>query len=125
MNRSSKEHFGQIAFFTERLLAALVDVAIVVGLSLFPKIGWLFGLIYFLFKDCLPLLNGQSFGRKLFKLKIVTKQEGKSLVNAPDKALIRQVVFLIPLLNLYEIYCFLFRTERLGEIWTDTIVEKG
>jgi uncharacterized RDD family membrane protein YckC len=125
MNRSSKEHFGQIAFFTERMLAAFVDVAIVVGLSLFPKIGWLFGLIYFLFKDCLPLLKGQSFGRKLFKLRIVTKLDGKSLVNAPDKALIRQIIFLIPLLNLYEFYCFFFKSERLGDVWTDTTVVKN
>ncbi len=122
MNQTTKQQFGQIDFFTERLLAALIDGAIVLGLSLFPRIGWLFGLIYFLFKDCLPLLDGQSFGRKLFKIKVVTNLESKSLVNAPDKALIRQIILLIPILNLFEFYNFLFKAERFGDTWTETKV---
>ncbi|WP_439185296.1 RDD family protein [Carboxylicivirga taeanensis] len=113
---------AQTSLFTERLLAALVDISICLGLSLFPRIGWIFGLIYFLFKDSLPLLNGQSFGRRLFKIKVISKADNKSLSGAPDKALIRQIIFFVPLLNLLELYYFLRKEERLGDIWTDTKV---
>ncbi len=119
-----RKQFGQTAFFTERILAAIIDIAIAFGLTLFPRIGWIFGLIYFLFKDCLPFSNGQSFGRRLFNLKVVDKKDGRSLVAAPDKALIRQVVFFVPLLNIIELYCFLFLKNRKAEQWSDTEVRK-
>jgi uncharacterized RDD family membrane protein YckC len=115
---------GNTTLFTERLLAACIDLSIVLGLSLFPRIGWLFGLIYFLFKDSLGLLKGQSFGRRLFKIKVISKVDGENLVKKPDKALIRQIVFLVPILNLIELFYFIFRTERLGAKWSSTTVVK-
>ncbi|MBK3519784.1 RDD family protein [Carboxylicivirga marina] len=119
---NAKIELGTTSFFVERLLAGIIDVSIVLGLSLFPRIGWIFGLIYFLFKDSLPFLKGQSFGRRLFKIKVVSNADDQSLVTTPDKALIRQIVFLVPLLNLVEIFYFLFKKERLGAIWTSTKV---
>ncbi|WP_430817738.1 RDD family protein [Carboxylicivirga sp. RSCT41] len=115
---------GQTPLFTERLLAACIDLSIVLGLSLFPRIGWLFGLIYFLFKDSLGLLKGQSFGRRLFKVKVISLEDGNNLTTKPDKALIRQIVFLVPILNLIELYYFFFREERLGAKWSSTTVVK-
>lgn len=123
MNEQLK--IGQSTLFTERLLAGVIDLSIVLGLSLFPRIGWLFGLIYFLFKDSLGILKGQSFGRRLFKIKVVSKEDGMSLTNKPDKALIRQIVLLVPILNLIELFYFLFRKERLGAKWSSTTVVKG
>ncbi len=117
-------NIGQTTLFTERILAGIIDYSIVLGVSLFPRIGWLFGLIYFLFKDSLGFLNGQSFGRRLFKIKVVSVTEHSDLANKPDKALIRQIVFLVPVLNLIELYYFLFADERLGAKWTDTTVIK-
>lgn len=121
---SSQWKIGQTHLFTERLLAFIIDLSIVLGLSLFPRIGWLFGLIYFLFKDSMGLLKGQSFGRRLFKIKVVSKEEGESLINNPNKALIRQIVLLVPVLNLIELFYFLFRQERLGARWSSTTVIK-
>lgn len=116
---------GQTNLFTERLLAAIIDYSIVLGLSLFPQIGWLFGLIYFLFKDSLGFLKGQSFGRRLFKIRVISRDDGSDLSNKPDKALIRQIVLLVPVLNLIEFYFFLFKDERLGAKWTATTVVKA
>ena len=115
---------GKTEYFTERLIAGIVDVTITLGLSLFPRIGWLFGLIYFLFKDSLPFISGQSFGRRLFNIKVVKMADGQSLVGFPDKALIRQLIYLIPILNLVELYRFLFKEERYGAQWTQTKVIK-
>jgi len=124
MTMATPKRFGQTVFFTERLLAAIIDVAIAFGLTLFPRIGWMFGLIYFLFKDCLPFSSGQSFGRRLFNLKVVHKKDGSSLVGKPDKGLIRQVIFFVPVLNLFEIYYFFFCKNRKGDLWSDTEVVK-
>lgn len=115
---------GKTELFTERLLAALIDFSITMGLSLFPRVGWIFGLIYFLFKDSIVLLDGQSFGRRLFKIKVVTRENGQSLIRKPDKALVRQLILLIPLLNLVELYRFLFLKDRFGAKWTQTTVVK-
>ncbi|MCT4644260.1 MAG: RDD family protein [Carboxylicivirga sp.] len=117
-------NIGQTEYFTERLIAGLVDLTITLGLSLFPRIGWLFGLIYFLFKDSLPFISGQSFGRRLFNIKVVKVADDHSLVGSPDKALVRQIVFLIPFLNLIELYLFFFMKERYGARWTHTKVIK-
>lgn len=125
MDKQRRLYIGKMNLFTERLLAGLIDVAIALGLSLFPRIGWLFGVIYFLFKDSIPLLHGQSFGRRLFKIKVVTKVDSKSLVTMPDKALIRQIVFFVPILNLVELYRFFTQNERFGDVWTDTEVVKS
>ncbi|MBR8538271.1 RDD family protein [Carboxylicivirga sediminis] len=125
MTKEGKLQIGRINFFTERLLAGVVDGSIVLGLSLFPRIGWLFGLIYFLFKDSLPLLNGQSFGRRLFKIKVINKADGTGLMKSPDKALIRQIIFLVPVLNLLELYRFFTKSERFGDTWTDTTVVRS
>ena len=121
---SKAQKFGQAVFFTERILAAVIDVSITFGLTLFPRIGWIFGLIYFLFKDCLPFTNGQSFGRRLFNLKVVHIKDGSSLVGNPDKALIRQIIFFVPILNLIEVYYFLFRKKRKAELWSETEIVK-
>lgn len=113
---------GQTNFFYPRVLAYGVDLIITIGLSLFPRIGWIFGLIYFLFKDAMPFNNGQSYGRRLFKIRLVNSHDEQSLVKTPEKSLIRHIILLIPLLNLYELYLFLFSKSRLGEKWSETKV---
>ncbi len=118
-------HFGRTNFFYPRLFAFAVDLGIAVGLSLFPRIGWIFGLIYFLFKDSMPFNKGHSYGRRLFKIKLVSKVDGQLLINAPEKSLIRQIVLLIPLLNLYEVYLFFFENVRFGEQWSETTVVRA
>ncbi len=114
--------FGSTSLFYSRLLAFSLDIMISIGLSMFPRIGWIFGLIYFLFKDSMPFTKGQSYGRKLFKIKLVKEYDNSSIVDSPEKSLIRNIIFLIPLLNLYEIYLFFFKERRLGELWSETKV---
>lgn len=114
--------FGQIPLFEERLMAFFVDCAISFGLSMFPKIGWIFGLIYFLLKDSLYFNKGQSFGKKIMKIKVVYTSTNESLINYPQKSIIRNLILLIPFLNLVEIYFFLFRPQRLGDLWSETSV---
>ena len=107
---------------TERVIAAIIDIAVAVGLSFFPKIGWIFGLFYFLIRDSIPFLKGQSLGKKLMKIRTITLPEQESLVNYPEKSIIRGVITLIPILNLIDIW-FLYSTGyRLADVWAQTAV---
>ena len=74
-----------------RVLAALIDVAIAYGISVIfglilghntwdSTIGEIVGSIYFLSKEALPFLGGQSIGKKLMKIRAVT-EDGNSLLN--------------------------------------------
>jgi hypothetical protein len=101
-----------------------VDILVAGLLCAFPRIGWVFGLIYFLFKDSMPFMKGQSYGRKLFGIKVVNEQDSSSLVSTPQKSLIRTIIFFIPVLNIYELYAFFFLEHRLGERWSETRVIK-
>lgn len=122
MKKQTSAAFGQIPLFEERMIAFFIDSVIVFGLSMFPKIGWMFGLMYFLLKDALFFAGGQSFGKKLMKIQAVSNLRQEPLVSHPQKSLIRNIILLIPILNLLEIYLFLFRTQRLGEKWSETSV---
>lgn len=103
------------------MMAFFIDCIIAFGLAMFPKIGWIFGLMYFLLKDALYFNKGQSFGKKIMKIKVCTSAN-ESLVNYPQKSIIRNLILLIPILNLVEIYYFLFRSKRLGDVWSETSV---
>ena len=78
-------------------------------------------------RDSLAFLGGQSIGKKVLKLKVVTV-DGKSLVNNWEPALIRNGVLLIPLFPLIELFILLTREgkpehgRRLGDEWAKTQV---
>nr|WP_321453009.1 RDD family protein [uncultured Carboxylicivirga sp.] len=113
---------GRTNLFYPRLLAYGIDMVIVIGLCLFPRIGWIFGLIYFLFKDAMPFTKGQSYGRRLFRIRLVKLPNMESVEKYPEKSIIRNIILLIPILNIYEVYLFLFQDQRLGEKWSETVV---
>lgn len=104
----------------ERFVAAFIDFVIVCGLCMFPRVGWLFGLIYHLTRDSLPFLQGQSFGKKLMHLKAVAKLHETTL--PPEKSVIRGIVFLIPILNIVDIWHLFTKGERLADKWAETDV---
>lgn len=106
----------------ERFIAALIDFVIVCGLCMFPRIGWMFGLIYHLTRDALPFLGGQSFGKKLMHLKVVAQPNNSPLTASPEKSVIRGIVFLIPGLNLIDIVYLYTKGQRLADKWAETEV---
>ena len=78
-------------------------------------------------RDSLPFLGGQSVGKKAMKLRVVT-QQGASLVNNWEAALIRNAVLAIPLFGFVELIILLTREDkperglRLGDEWAKTKV---
>jgi len=107
---------------TERIIAALIDIIIAIGLGFFPKIGWMIGIIYHLTRDSMPFLNGQSFGKHLMQIKVITLPQKKSLTKYPEKSIIRGLVMLIPILNLIDLWYFISAGYRLADKWTETTV---
>ena len=109
---------------TERFMALFIDVVIAVGLSMFPRIGWIVGLIYFLAKDAIPAFDGQSIGKKFFNLKVITSKTHQPLTKHPERSLIRSIVFLLPIVNIIDIYRLISNGERLADKWAETTLIK-
>lgn len=122
--------------FNPRVVAAVIDLlvglGITIGLSLLLpgfalRIAHLAGVGYFVTRDSLPFLDGQSVGKKAMKLKVTT-QEGVSLVRNWKVSLIRNGILLIPFFALLEVYILLSREGgvdrglRLGDEWAKTRV---
>lgn len=106
------------ARWLEREVAFVIDIIIVALFSVFPKFGWIFGILYFFFRDTLPFGTGGSFGKSLYKLIVVNADSRQSRANW-RKSLIRNIIFFIPILDLLDIYYFLRDGRRLIDTWLD------
>jgi uncharacterized RDD family membrane protein YckC len=106
-----------------RILAYLIDVLVTIPVYLIPILGLFLGLAYFLTRDGLPFLDGQSIGKKAMGLRAVT-EDGQPLTNNWGPALIRNVVLLIPFFPIVELIVMLTnpKKQRLGDQWAKTRV---
>jgi uncharacterized RDD family membrane protein YckC len=128
---------GALAPFNTRVIAAVIDLVLAGGLCIAAwmvlpgfcgaSMPWLVGLAYLVTRDSLPMLGGQSVGKKAMKLQAVTL-DGKSLIGNWESALIRNAVLAIPLFPLVELVVLLIRKDkpehdrRLGDEWAKTQV---
>ena len=127
---------GAPAPFNTRILAGLIDMLLAFGLTLgvmfiLPVLGgkmaWLLGAAYFVTRDSLPFLGGQSVGKKAMGLKALTMDD-KPLAGNWEAGLFRNGALLIPLFALVEIFILLSREDklergrRLGDEWAKTKV---
>jgi len=106
-----------------RILAYLIDALIVGALSFVPYVGWIAAVAYFLTRDGLPFLDGQSIGKKAMNIRAVT-ETGENLTNNWGPVIIRNVVLFIPLFPLIELIVMLTndKKQRLGDQWAKTRV---
>lgn len=125
LDQPSSTSFNSLPLATEgnRILAYLIDVVIAIALAFIPIIGWLASALYFITRDGLPFLDGQSVGKKVMNIRAVTN-EGAPLTNNWGPALIRNVVLLIPLFPLVELIILMTNPnkQRLGDQWANTKV---
>ncbi len=127
---------GGIAPFNTRFIAVLIDVVLVWGIQLIlafilplfaMKLAWLVGIGYFVTRDALPFLGGQSVGKKAMKIRAVT-HDGKPLTGNWEASLIRSGVLCIPFFFIVELYLLFTRDsgpdrgQRLGDEWAKTKV---
>ncbi len=78
---------------------------------------------YYLLKDALPGLQGQSFGKKAMNIKVIDVNTNQSLEGKYARAILREIVTLIPLLNFIDaIFIFGPTSQRLGDKFAETKV---
>jgi len=106
-----------------RIVAYIIDAAITFALAIVPFVGWIAAIAYFLTRDGLPFLDGQSVGKKAMNIRAVT-EDGLPLTNNWGPALIRNVVLLIPIFPIIELIVMLTneKKQRLGDQWAKTRV---
>jgi len=115
---------AQLAKPVDRLVAGLIDFVIVLSIfKLGALIGFTVGLAYWFLRDALPMMNGQSIGKKLMKIKVLGATK-KSLANDYKAAALRQLSNIVPFLNLYEVYLLVTTPnyQRFGDKLTQTVV---
>lgn len=89
-------------------------------------IGYLIALAYFLTRDSLPFLNGQSVGKKLMGIKVIKEDTGASIMGDYGTGVVRAIPQFIPLLNVVDaLVIFRDTTKRFGDDWAKTIVVKA
>lgn len=124
--------------FNTRALAAVIDSLVAFGVMLTLKlilpgqtfsglVAWAVYLGYWLTRDSLPFLNGQSIGKKAMKIRAVTL-DGRSLSGNWEAGAIRNAPLCIPIFGLVELIVLLTRENtadrgrRLGDEWGKTKV---
>lgn len=127
---------GTLAPFNTRMIAALIDVLISMGLYIaavvvlpgfVERAAGLLSVGYLIARDSLPFLGGQSVGKRAVKLKVVTLED-QPIVGNWEVSLIRNGVLLIPFFGLVELFVLLTREgksdqgRRLGDEWAKTKV---
>ena len=132
----SEPQAGSLAPFNTRILAALIDMVVAVGLQISlvlilphfaARLAWIVALAYLVTRDSLPFLGGQSVGKKAMKLQAVTL-DGKSLVGKWEPSVIRNVAMIVFPLAFVEFIVLLTRENkpeqgrRLGDEWAKTKV---
>jgi len=105
----------------ERGAALFVDLFFIFGLTFIPTIGLGIGIGYFLLKDTIPFLNGQSLGKSFFSILLIRKHSGKPLTRNYWVAAKRNFVLLIPGLNLFDMYFYIKHGERWADVKYRTI----
>jgi uncharacterized RDD family membrane protein YckC len=113
----------RVASDGNRIIAYLIDAFILVPLWFIPFVGMVAGIAYFLTRDSLPFLDGQSIGKKAMKLRAVT-EDGEPLTNNYGPCIVRNIVLLIPFFPLIELIVLLTndKKQRLGDQWAKTKV---
>lgn len=117
-------------------MAAVIDGLIAIALTVavawvlpnfLDRVTWLVASAYWVVRDSLPFLNGQSVGKSAMKLKVV-KVAGGDLVSDWPNAIVRNVLLIIPVGPLVELIVLLARQgkpeegRRLGDDWAKTRV---
>lgn len=125
------------ASLQDRVIATVIDLVICAGImvsvSFLPSfaapesLGKLLAAAYFVTRDSLPFLGGQSVGKKAMRIRAVTSG-GESLAGNWKAGLIRNAVLLIPFFIIIELYVLITRQDqptpaiRLGDEWAGTKV---
>ena len=130
------EEAGELAPLNSRLLGGIIDSLVGLGLyysvvwllpGMFERFAWVLVAAYWITRDSLPFLNGQSIGKMAMKTKVV-KLDGSEMIGDWQTAIVRNVGLIIPFFGLVEAIILITRDnkpekgKRLGDEWAKTKV---
>jgi uncharacterized RDD family membrane protein YckC len=110
----------------ERIGAYLIDAVLIALVIWVPFFGWVVAPLYLLTRDALPFLQGQSVGKRLIGLRAVD-QNGAALTNNYQGSVLRNVLFIIPIMPIVELIVMLADKDglRLGDKLAQTRVVRA
>jgi uncharacterized RDD family membrane protein YckC len=127
------EQAGQPPPAGTRIIAALIDFLIAGGIygllvvAVPGSLAWLVAAAYLVFRDSLPFLGCQSIGKRVMKLRALTRTD-EPLGGEWKTALIRNAIMVVPPVAVIELVVLLTREDtaqagsRLGDEWAGTKV---
>ena len=105
----------------KRIAAFIIDLSMCAALSLLPMFGWIIALAFFCLRDALPFGSRRSFGKSVYKLRIVDNNN-HALHLSWRKFVLRNIILFIPILNIVDIATYAATGSRLADTWTSTEV---
>lgn len=122
MSKSIKENIST-PIFLERSVAFSIDLLSCFSLSIIPSFGWVLALAYFLLKDANLLGSKSSIGKSIYSLRIVDADTQEPAEKGMmEKTLIRNLILVVPLLNILDIFHLMNHGVRLADQWTGLTV---
>ncbi|MDB4541266.1 RDD family protein [Akkermansiaceae bacterium] len=99
---------GVIDFIVAGIVASIVGS--ITGVNMLQHLAWA---VVMLTRDSLPMLEGQSIGKKVMKTKAV-KVDGSPLTGDWMTGATRNVLLAIPLIGIVEVFIIVMRSGKLG-----------
>ena len=133
LNSLTPQEQATPSLFRSRSFAALIDFSVatsffVLGVLLFPDppriFPFVFAALYLLTKDSLGILNGQSIGKKIMKLRVVNRRD-RTLSGNYKAGLLRNLSWLMAPIEFAVLYVREdepTKGKRLGDDWAQTRV---
>lgn len=127
------DHAGQPPPAGTRVIAALIDFLMAGGIygllvvAVPSSLAWLVAAAYLVVRDSLPFLGCQSIGKRVMKLRALTRAD-EPLGGEWKTALIRNAIMIVPPVAVIELVVLLTREDtaqagtRLGDEWAGTKV---
>ncbi len=115
-----------VALFIDSIVAYVPMMILGMVSSNLVTLGYLIAFGYYLTRDSLPFLNGQSVGKKLMGIKVIKEDTGAGIMGDYGTGVVRAIPQIIPILNLVDaLVIFRDSTKRFGDEWAKTIVVKA
>ena len=114
----------RLAPFGRRLLAALIDVAIVFGLLYVPFINFPLMILYLLFRDAwkpLPSFHGGSIGKWFMSIEVISLAHGQEISYDYPSSITRSLSLFVLGVDILTIFLRKDR-RRYGDLAAQTVV---
>jgi uncharacterized RDD family membrane protein YckC len=120
---SSTRPAAELATPGSRFVAFVIDTVLCFAVMAVPYLGPIVGLVYGLVKDALPVLDGQSIGKRAMGIRAVREADGSPLTGDYVASIVRQVSLMIPVFGIIDAFMvFSVDAKRFGDRWARTIV---